>query len=75
MLRQIALHCLTLPGCCFDQYELNHGNGNLQIATGREGKFEACNPGNHIESKIKFNRDLFDTAGGVTEGVFNRISI
>ena len=33
---------------------LREGNGNSQIATGREGKFEACNPGNHIKSKTKF---------------------
>ena len=26
----------------------------LENATGREGKFESCNPGNHIKSKIKF---------------------
>ena len=38
---------------------LREGNGNLQIATGREGKENLRlvipgNPGNHIKSKIKF---------------------
>ena len=38
---------------------LQEGNGNSQIATGREGKGNLRlvipgNPGNHIKSKIKF---------------------
>ena len=41
---------------------LREGNGNLQIATGREGKGNLRlvipgipgNPGNHIKSKVKF---------------------
>merc|ERR1712173_465954 len=43
---------------------LREGNGNAQIATGREGKFEACNPGNPGKSretykKARLNSRLF----------------
>ena len=31
-----------------------YGNGTGIRKLLREGKFEACNPGNHIKSKIKF---------------------
>ena len=35
---------------------LREGNGNLQIATGREGKFEACNPGNPGKSRESYKK-------------------
>ena len=35
---------------------LREGNGNFQIATGREGKFEACNPGNPGKSRESYKK-------------------
>ena len=35
---------------------LREGNGNSQIATGREGKFEACNPGNPGKSRESYKK-------------------
>ena len=35
---------------------LREGNGNSQIATGREGKFEACYPGNPGKSRESYKK-------------------